>query len=408
MATTVWRNKGCRNKVCRDLGELYTDDDKRYEPSDNHLIISNYGIGLNIVNRKLANGKTCGYKPMGAINGETWEHANGNVRITICPSTSIPNWTTKNGKVVFNGKIADTPTKNYAKTGGRNLKYVSPPYCYNRSSAVKKVDISKIHTHSMLYIGKRINNAVLEDGWLKTNYLRGVCRDNNTGSEDILNGYPYNNYDMRRQIAYGNWYWDYMPSFLAYADHVTVFRPARDTTAKYLSGQKGGFLAHPLYSYFRSASILYNNTRTPSNVSEADAENDNGSLVFDFNVSDKYKDKWIKLIEFETLSNVHSIVYSSGTRGDQFGGSRSTIYYMVTKDGLKIGASGEVGNRYEDECQMDGTYASETGYKLWTQGLTLEMVHDCNAHQEPTDGPFAGACFAGHGINIKARVRSLD
>ena len=356
--------------------------------------ISDYGIGANVVNAT-----KCGYKPMGAINGETWEHANGNVRITICPSIDIPNYTVKNGKVEFTGKIADTPTKNYAKLGGRNLKYVAPPYLYDKTSAVYKVDVTSIF-RSMLYIGKRLYRILALFGKYRDNYLYPVCRDQNTGAEYIETGPPYDNFYMRRQIAYGNWYQDYMPAELRYADHVTVHRPTLDTTAKYMSQQTGGFLAHPLYSYFRSASILYSNTPEAYKVTEDAAENDDGNLVFDFNVSDK--NKWIKLIEMETLSNVHN-----GYSGDQFGGSRSTIYYQVTKKGLLIGASGEVGNRYEDECQMDGE--SNPYLSLWRDHkITLEMVHDCNARQVPDDGPFAGASFAGHGINIKARVKRMD
>lgn len=381
-------------KPCRDKATHFEHTEGLYKG-----LMSNVGIGMNKVSK-------CGYKPLGAgNNGATYDTSNGNVRLTLCESIDVPNYTVKNGEVIYNGKLADTPTKNYAKLGGRNLTYRVPPYLYSKSSAVKKVDVVSIH-RGMLYIGKYLYRVIALLGWYKTNYLYPVCRDLNTGAESIENGRPYDNFYIKRQIAYGNWYQDYMPGMIKYADHVTVCRPKLDTTAAYMSRQTGGFLAHPLYSYFRSDAILWTNTPRPANVTEADAENDNGNLVFDFNVSDKNKDTWIKLIETETLSNVHSMNTGVWT-GDQFGGSRSTLYYKVTKNGLYIGATGEVGNRYEDECQMDGE--SNPYLSLWNnQKLTLEMVHDCNARQVPGDGPYAGACFAGHGIRIKARVKSLD
>ncbi len=382
-------------KPCRDKATHFVHEDDIYKG-----LMSNVGIGMNKVSK-------CGYKPLGSgKNGAVYDTSNGMCAITLCESINVPNYTIKDGEVIYDGKLADTPTKNYAKSGGRNLKYRVPPYLYFKSSNVVKVDENSIY-RSMLYIGKYLYRVIALLGWYKTNYLYPVCRDLNTGAESIENGRPYNNSYMTRQIVYGNWYQDYMPNVIKYADHVTVCRPKLDKTAAYMSKQTGGFLAHPLYSYFRSDAILWTNTPRPSNVTEADAENDNGNLVFDFNVSDKNKDKWVKLIETETLSNVQSIIYSSGTRGDQFGGSRSTLYYKVTKNGLYIGATGEVGNRYEDECQMDGN--SNPYLSLWSnQHLTLEMVHDCNDRQVPGDGPYAGASFAGHGIRIKARVKSID
>lgn len=376
--------------------------------------ISNYGIGRDVV---LSTG--CGYKPMGAINGETWEHDGYSSRITLCENINIPNWSySYDGARVFTGKIADTPTKDYWRSGGRHLPFRGLGALYDVSSNVTKINASNIVCDDILQIGQTLAYYINAYGCPKRNYLNAVCRDNNTGSEDILNGYPLINKDLKRQIAYGNWYKDYMPDIIKYADHVTVFRPSRDLTYSPSRVQgsdwgNGGYLAHPLYSYFRSASILYSNTRTPNNISESDAENETGNLVFQFSAKDT---SWTKLCEIETWSTTRVYPHVHGV-GDYFGGSRTTLYYRVRrnvgpwKGGLEIGASGEMGNRWVDECQSDyGSLASLSG-----QCIAYEMVVDYD-YRNPGDsvadrkhnGPYVSACFAGHGVNIKARVKSVD
>ena len=368
--------------------------------------ISNYGIGRNVVNRT-----GCGYKPMGSINGETYEHGTANTRITICNDINIPNWYVGvNNTISYYGKIADTPTKNYGLIGGRNnLPFRGLGALYNPSSNITHIDSKNIVCDDILQIGQILAYYIQLYGCPKRNYLTAVCRDNETGSEDIGRSYrySYNNASIIRQIAYGNWWKDYMPDVIKYADHVTVFRPNRSFEYRSPYGA-GGYLAHPLYSYFRSASILYSNTKMPNDVSESDAENENGNLVFTFTVNEN-DTNWHKLCELETWSTTRVYPFVRGV-GDYFGGSRVTLYYKVKQSSwgckLLIGASGEMGNRWVDECESDyGSIAS-----LTRSCITFEMVNDCDYRNPPTsaDGPFSSACFAGHGVNFKARVKRID
>ena len=368
----------------------------------NYTRISNYGIGKHIVNNT-----GCGYRPtgwFGSSGTDLWESNGYMNRIMLIPDISIP----ANSSIMAGAKIADNPTEFYQNTG-RYLQFSGRSACYWRSSLITNLRPASIVNQGMLSIGDHLGYIICYGGYgLKGNTLLGCCRDNWTGSEDIYDNYTSTIYDMRRQIAYGNWWNSYIPEVIKYADHVTVYRPYRTNEYPMPSWHqwgKGGYLSHPMYSYFRSASILYSNTSEPVNITESDAENENGNLVFDVYTSQK--GVWNILCVLETWDSACVYPYSNDGQGDYSGGSRSTILMCVTNEGLLIGATGEMGGRCrsETECTYGGlaSLVQCSGSKL-----TFEMVCDADYVNPTNNGPYVSASFAGHGINIKARVKSVD
>lgn len=361
----------------------------------NYTRISNYGIGKNIVDSS-----GCGYKPIGQFgnNGaDVWEDSPYSTRIMLIPSMDIPN-------NLIGAKPADNPTRYY-EFNNRQLQFSGLGACYWSSPLVTRIVSSNIVADGGLFIGNTLAYLICFGGYgLNGNTLLGCCRDMYTGSEYILDNYTSTNQDMRRQIAYGNWWNHVIPDVIKYADHVTVYRPWLDTSA-YLATNgygKGGYLSHPKYSYFRSASILYSNTRPPNDVTESDAENENGNLVFDVYTDTKWQ--WHQLCILETWDSGYVYPYSWDGLGDHSGGSRSTILYRLTDTGLEFGAIGEMGGRSRSETQCTyGNLAVLANHKL-----TFEMVNDADYDNNELDGPYSDASFAGHGINIKARVKSVD
>lgn len=354
--------------------------------------VSNYHIGYDQV-RHL----NCGYRPVGlkynngSYPGATWEVDGANTAITIIPSKRILPAVGCRDTDLTGAYLADVPTINYGYAWGHRSYLGDKPmygrgYCYHVASNVNVLNGLSIVPEIPFRLGKRLMSDFYKYGY-GGGWANACCRDNETGREwlnfcDDSNGRTSGCHNSASgRIAYGNWYQDKSPSYIRRADLVTVHGNFLDNTT----------LADPLWSYFRSPSILYSNTPNPPDVSEDDAENNNGNLVFTFNGHPD--DTWKKLIEIETWDR--SIVFGCNNQWNTwmwFGGSRCTLYYKVNYQGLHIGASGEMGEKLEY-----GESESDSWTKTWSF--------------EGTNGKWSlttNADFDGQGVRFKARIKTLD
>lgn len=361
-----------------------------FENSDG--TVSNYHIGRDQLDRL-----NCGYRPVGKLYtnnnwpASVWGTDGWDTPITIIPSKRIlPNYGCRDTDL-SGAYIADYPTKNYGAVWGHRSYLGDMPmygrgYCYYVAPNVNVVNGVSIVPEIPFRLGKQLLADFQRYG-CGTGWANACCRDNETGREWLLCCKDYDDrHDVKRtytgRIAFGNWYQDKSPSYIRHADLVTVH------------GYVNGYfkcVTDPQWSYFRSPSILYSNTPEPPNVSEDDAENNVGNLVFTFNGHPD--DTWKKLIEIETWDR--SIVFGCNNQWNTwmwFGGSRCTLYYKVNHQGIFFGASGEMGEKLEygetEPNEWVSTWSFEGNNSDW--GLT------------------SNGDFDGQGVRIKARIKTLD
>lgn len=365
--------------------------------------ISNFHIGYNMVQQL-----GCGYRPLGLFYSSyygshcgfygnanypssTWGIDGHDTPITIIPSERIiPNQGCRDTDL-SGAYPADFPTINYGYASGHRSYWGDKPmygrgYCYYIAPNVDVVNGASIVPEIPLNMGKQLWSIFerygYSDGW-----SNACCRDADTGMEnvEICDNRSFTTYASR--IAFGKWYNDKMPHYVKYADLVTVHGNFGDRWT----------VADPLWSYFRSPSILTSNTPTPPNVSETDAEYGNGNLVFTFNGKATYS--WTKLLEIETWDK--SIMFGCNNQWNTwlwFGGSRCTLYYMMRPEGLYIGATGEMGEKLEYGEAVDVRHPSacEDVWKWSFEGTNFNW------------NLTSAADFDGQGVRVKARVRTLD
>lgn len=378
--------------VCQDTNNFFHDEKvpNYREPNyyaKEHRITADWGVGLHYIRHS-----GCGYRPLGIVEqgfdggyvnytiqdkvnnyGDAGYRYGGNIAtLSIHPSEEIyPRWhpETNSWNDLTGMYASDWANVNYGNLDGRwNKPYYGLGALYDWTPAyIKGLDAQAIVRYPLVIGEDLLYRYVNWYGGISGN---ACCFDQLTGAINTTRSGS----TVRQTYAYGNWRRDLLPDYLKYADHVTVH-----TDGQYGIGNH--------FSYFRSASILYNNVIDPNDVSESDAEVYNGNLVFEFgwNWGAWTKENWVKLCEVETWPVDR--MYSTTTNGTWMGGSRCTLYAKMTDDGLVIGASGEFGGMSEDQATIP--------YYGNNKNLSFS--------QDPKSTT-SGVSFLGHGVVVKARI----
>ncbi len=393
--------------TCQNMFNYVTCYDNTHSsPYDNpnRTVVADWHIGAN----------SCNYRPYGGVQGyvnttldrlkTTFNDIGSPAYMWIIDTTDYPitAWNIGN----YKNYQSDYSINNYGWSGGhggsyRNLPYYGQGALYNKGWSVVHINSVSMVQYP-LSIGQELARSI--KGYARNCYNNGCYnastgRDDGLGSNgtdmgslccfDSLNGaisQTQSGSTVRQSWAFSSWREDIIPDFIKYADHVTV----------HTQGQYGIGYEH---SYFKSASVLFSNVDPPADVSEEDAENYNGNLVFDVNTTNHIKGRWIFLCEIETWPD-DQIVSKGRNYGWLTGGSRSKLYYKLTDAGIVIGATGEYGGKTSDECNSGwrADCNNMLGFMAKENKLSFGRI------PQTTSPTTEGVCFDGHGIRIKARV----
>ena len=382
----------------------YDNTNRSVYDNTRRTVVADWHIGAN----------SCNYRPYGGVQGyvnttldrlkTTFNNIGSPAYMWIIDTTDYPinAWNIGN----YKNYQSDFSVNNYGWNGRHGGSYRWLPFwgqgaLYNKGSSVIHIDSGSMVQYQ-LSIGQELARHI--KGYERNCYHNG-CYNATGGRHDGLGANGTNmgqlccfdslngaitqtqaGTTVRQSWALSSWREDIIPECIRYADHVTVH-----TQGQYCIGYE--------HSYFKSASILYSNVTWPSDVSEEDAENNRGNLVFDVNTRTCARDTWIFLCEVETWPDGNMI--SKGRNyGWWTGGSRSKLYYRLTDAGIVIGATGEYGGKTSDECNSG--WGADCNNMLGF--MAKENKYSFGRFPQTTSPTTEGICFDGHGIRIKARV----